>query len=86
MERASIVPDCCSLLDRVPPTTREWQVLTEIILIPPFEPDSQIVILQDNVIELLQQLGRLVWMQLVDVPGHQSANLSQHGGNKRELT
>jgi hypothetical protein len=43
-------------------------MLTEIIFIPPLEPDCEIVILQDDVIELLQQFCGLVWMQFVDIP------------------
>lgn len=37
------------------------------MLIPPLEPDLQIVTLHDNRLELLQQLFRLILVQLIDI-------------------
>lgn len=42
--------------------------LTDIIFIPPLKSDLQIVVLDDHLPKLLQQLVRLLQLQLVDLP------------------
>ena len=42
-------------------------ILTNVVLIAPLEPDSQIVVLDDHSLELLEQLFGLARVQLVDI-------------------
>lgn len=61
MEGASVVPDCCDLISNKACAHAQASYLTNVMRIPPFEPDSQIMILNDCLLELLKQLLRLRW-------------------------
>lgn len=43
--------------------------LTNIVLVPPLEPDSKIMVIQNATLEALQQLLRLLRQELVDALG-----------------
>lgn len=45
-----------------------WRGLTEIILIPPLEPNLQVMVLNNHLLELSQQLRGLLGRQLIDEP------------------
>lgn len=65
MERAAVIPDRFSQ-SAFRSSKLTFTELTKIILIPPFEPDLQIMILIDRIHKLLQQLRTLLIIELVD--------------------
>ena len=48
-------------------STMRGSTITKVVLIPPLESDCQVMVFQDDIIEFLQQVGGLIWMQFVDI-------------------
>lgn len=69
MKRTPVVPDCYNMqASAMLSTTLTIQIThTKVIRISPLKPNSQIMILQNSIIKLLQQLSRLIGIQIINV-------------------